>query len=547
MGALDTLVRKFWTEEGSSVQNFRTSGVAVDVIAGGQSASCRLYARMRSRHTFAMGSELESATFTREQRQLYRNKAKQCLDVFEQMLATHSFDFDEPMIGMEIELNLVDAEYRPRMDNAEVLAAIADPEYQTELARFNIEFNVTPRRINDASMVGLESRLRTSLNRAEERCAEVGSHIVMVGILPTVMPETFDGEWMSANTRYQALNDAFLAARGEDIQLDITGRTGERLVRFADSLAPESACTSVQLHLQVRPHEFAPYWNAAQVVAGAQLALGANSPYFMGEELWAETRIELFTQAADTRPEELRNQGVRPRVFFGERWITSVFDLFEENTRYFPALLPELDAEDPQEAFDDGRAPQLAEMRLHNGTIYRWNRPIYDLVNGNPHLRVENRVLPAGPTIVDTLANAAFYYGVVRALVSDDRPVWSRMSFTTAAENFCAGARDGIDALQFWPGRGEIPASELVLRELLPRAHEGLDAWGVEPEVRDRLLGVIEARCLTGRNGADWQAATVRAFEARGLDRGEALRQMVALYAQNMHTNEPVHTWEVPR
>ena len=493
-----------------------------------------------------MGRELESATFTREQRQLYRDKVKSCLDVFEQMLATRSFEFDEPMIGMEIELNLVDSDYQPKMDNAEVLAAIADPEYQTELAQFNIEFNVAPRPIGDGSVVELEESLRTSLNEAERRCSQVGAHIVMIGILPTVMPETFEGDWMSANARYQALNDAFLAARGENIHLDIAGRSGDHLLRYADSLAPESACTSMQLHLQVRPYEFAPYWNAAQVLAGAQLALGANSPYFMGHELWAETRVELFTQAADTRPEELRNQGVRPRVFFGDRWITSIFDLFEENALYFPALLPELDDEDPQEAFNAGRAPKLAEMRLHNGTIYRWNRPIYDIVAGRPHLRVENRVLPAGPTIVDTLANAAFYYGAVRALVADDRPVWSRMSFATAQENFIAGARDGIDALQFWPGRRELPASELVLRELLPMAHEGLDAWGVASSVTDRLLGVIEGRCLTGQNGADWQQKTVRAFEARGSTRPEALREMVAQYSSNMHSNEPVHTWEVP-
>jgi gamma-glutamyl:cysteine ligase YbdK (ATP-grasp superfamily) len=493
-----------------------------------------------------MGRDLESATFTREQRQRYRDKVKTCLDVFEQMLATRSFDFDEPLTGMEIELNLVDGDYRPTMDNAEVLAAIANPEYQTELARFNIEFNVAPHRLHGASATQLEADLRASLNEAERRCSELGAHIVMIGILPTVMPETFEGDWMSANTRYQALNDAVLAARGEDIHLDITGPSGERLLRYADSLAPESACTSMQLHLQVRPSEFADHWNAAQVLAGPQLALGANSPYFMGKELWAETRIELFAQAADTRPVELKNQGVRPRVFFGERWITSIFDLFEENTRYFPAMLPELDGEDPQEAFDAGRTPKLAEMRLHNGTIYRWNRPIYDIVDGRPHLRVENRVLPAGPTILDTLANAAFYYGALRAMVSDDRPVWSRMSFNTATENFAIGARNGIDATLFWPGRGMIPASELVLRELLPMAHEGLAAWGVDAAVRDRLLGVIEGRCLSGQNGADWQVAAVRRLEARGRSRADALREMVAAYARGMHSNEPVHTWELP-
>ena len=196
------------------------------------------------------------------------------------------------------------------------------------------------------------------------------------------------------------------------------------------------------------------------MLAGPQLAWGEQPVLHGSSQLWAETRIELFTQAADTRPEELRNQGVRPRVFFGERWITSIFDLFEENTRYFQAMLPELDDEDPQAAFDAGRAPKLEEMRLHNGTIYRWNRPIYDLVDGRAHLRVENRVLPAGPTIVDTLANAAFYYGALRTLAGEDRPVWSRMAFATAAENFHNGARDGIDAVLFWPGRGRSrPAS----------------------------------------------------------------------------------------
>ncbi|MCA0296762.1 MAG: glutamate--cysteine ligase [Actinobacteria bacterium] len=494
-----------------------------------------------------MGRDVESATYTREERQRYRDKVKLCLDVFERMLASRSFDFDEPMTGMEIELNLVDGDYRPNPDNAEVLAAIASPDYQTELARFNIEFNVEPHRLHGDSAVQLEADLRGSLNEAERRCSELGAHIIMIGILPTVMPETFEGEWMSANTRYQALNDAVLAARGEDIYIDIAGPSGERLRRYADSLAPESACTSMQLHLQVQPSEFAAHWNAAQVLAGPQLALGANSPYFMGKELWAETRIELFTQAADTRPVELKNQGVRPRVFFGERWITSIFDLFEENARYFPAMLPELDAEDPQEAFLAGRTPKLAEMRLHNGTIYRWNRPIYDIVNGRPHLRVENRVLPAGPTIADTMANAAFYYGTLRAMVSDDRPVWTRMSFSTATENFAIGARNGIDAALFWPGRGSVPASELVLRELLPMAHEGLESWGVSTAVRDRLLGIIEGRCLTGQNGADWQVATVRRLEARGLSRADALREMVAVYAVNMHSNEPVHTWELPR
>jgi hypothetical protein len=466
--------------------------------------------------------------------------------VFEQMLQHAKFDADREMTGMEIELNLVDKEYEPKLDNATVLEAIENADYQTELARYNIEFNVAPTTLEGTTALALEDDLRASLNEAERKANEVGAHILMIGILPTVMPEHFEGDWMSANTRYQALNDAVLAARGEDIYLDIDGSSGERLDRYADSLAPESACTSMQLHLQVDPSNFANYWNAAQVLAGPQLGVGANSPYFFGQQLWHETRIELFSQAADTRAVELKNQGVRPRVFFGERWVTSIFDLFEENVRYFPALLPELSDEDPQAVLEAGGVPALAELKLHNGTVYRWNRPIYDTHGDRPHLRVENRVLPAGPSIIDVMANAVFYYGALRMLTQEDRPVWTRMSFVAAEDNFFSGARDGIESRLYWPGRGEIPVTELVLRHLLPLAHEGLTQWGVAPEVRDRYLSVIEGRCLSGRNGASWQIETTRRLEERGLTRHEALRQMLVAYAENMHANAPVHTWPVP-
>ena len=209
----------------------------------------------------------------------------------------------------------------------------------------------------------------------------------------------------------------------------------------ADTIAPEAACTSTQFHLQVSPQDYAAHWNAAQCIAGVQLALGANSPFLFGKELWRETRIALFEQATDTRPLELKAQGVRPRVWFGERWITSIFDHFEENVRYFPSLLPVCEEEDPVDVLDRGDIPQLAELRMHNGTVYRWNRPVYDVLRGRPHLRVENRVLPAGPTIVDVFANGAFYYGLLRTLAAQDRPVWSQMSFAAAEENFEEGAR----------------------------------------------------------------------------------------------------------
>jgi hypothetical protein len=488
-----------------------------------------------------VGEEVDQHTFTREDRAKYRQKIRRSLDVLASMLREARFDFERPLTGMEIELNLIDDKADPAMRNADVLSAIADPDFQTELGQFNVEINVPPRRLAGDENADLEASLRASLNNAEEHASSAGAHMVMIGILPTLRREHLTMESLSANPRYALLNEQIFAARGEDLDIRIDGI--DRLAVTTDTIAPEAACTSTQFHLQVSPAEFANYWNAAQVIAGFQVALGANSPLLFGRELWRETRIPLFEQATDTRSEEIRAQGVRPRVWFGERWITSVFDLFEENVRYFPALLPICDEADPEQILESGDTPELSELRLHNGTVYRWNRPIYAVVRGRPHLRVENRVLPAGPTVVDTIANAAFYYGLVRSLAEAERPIWTQMSFSAAEENFHTGARHGIAASVFWPGLGYVPVTELVLRRLLPMAHEGLEKWGVSKGERERLLGIIEQRCLTGRNGAQWQVDTLHTLEAEGLDRQDALHEMLRQYLPNMHKNTPVHDW----
>jgi hypothetical protein len=491
-----------------------------------------------------MGQEVSAKVFSREDRQRYRQKVKRCLDVFARMLAEARFDSERRSIGLEIELNLTDEGGKPAMTNARVLERIADPSFQTELGQFNVEINLPPRLLGGHVFSELEDAVRASLNHAEERAREAGDHMVIIGILPTIDEPDLRADALSASPRYELINQQIFAARGEDLEILIGGV--ERLSTYADTIAPEAACTSIQLHQQVDPEAFARYWNAAQSIAGAQLAVGANSAFFCGKELWRETRIALFEQATDTRPEELKAQGVRPRVWFGERWVTSIFDLFEENVRYFPALLPICDAEDPVEVLARGDVPHLSELRLHNGTIYRWNRPIYDTVRGRPQVRVENRVLPAGPTVVDSLANAAFYYGLIRMLADEERPIWSRMSFSAAADNFHAGARDGINASLYWPGLGEVPAAELVLRRLLPLAAEGLERTGVAAADRDRLLGIIERRCVTFRNGAAWQSAIFhRLYDHEQLDRPDALREMTLRYREHMHSNEPVHTWPV--
>jgi hypothetical protein len=489
-----------------------------------------------------MGKEVDRVEFTRADRTTFRNQVHRNLDAFARMLREARFDVERPLTGVEIELNLVDAQCDPAMKNAEVLKAISDEAFQTELGQFNIEINLPPGRIDGVGLDKMESTIRNSLNAGEEKAGRAGSSMVAIGILPTLQLEHINREALSANSRYALLNDQIFAARGEDVQIAIDGV--ERLQVTADTIVPEAACTSTQFHLQVTPEAFPRYWNAAQAISGVQLAVGANSPFLFGKELMRETRIPLFEQAADTRTQELKTQGVRPRVWFGERWITSIFDLFEENSRYYPALLPVTSDQDPIAVLDRGDTPALSELRLHNGTIYRWNRPVYDVVRDKPHLRVENRVLPAGPTVVDTCANGAFYFGLVRALADDERPIWSQMSFSAAEENFHESARQGIDAEVFWPRVGTVRATELVLRRLLPLASRGLDRWGTDPAVRDRLLGIIEQRCLTNRNGASWQVDEFHRLYTKGsYDRRAALREMLRRYRDHMHANLPVHEW----
>ncbi|MCX4809526.1 glutamate-cysteine ligase family protein [Streptomyces sp. NBC_01239] len=496
-----------------------------------------------------MGEKVVAGPFELADRQRYRAKLGRCLTGLERLLAEKRFDRPKNLMGLEIELNLVGSDGMPRMLNGEVLERIASRDFQTELAMFNLEVNIAPHRLDGRVFDRLAEEIRTSLAYAHRKAGEVDAGILMIGILPTLDRDDLVSSNLSAVDRYTLLNDQIVAARGEDFVLDIEGV--EHLTCTSGSIAPEAACTSVQLHLQVTPDRFADVWNAAQAVAAVQVAVGANSPFLFGRELWRESRPPLFQQATDTRPPELQAQGVRPRTWFGERWVTSAYDLFEENLRYFPALLPIHDDEEPLDVLDEGGIPSLAELVLHNGTVYRWNRPVYGIADGVPHLRVENRVLPAGPTVTDVIANTAFYYGVVRALAEESRPVWTRLPFEAAAANFDTACRDGIDARLVWPRRGrlggttEIDAVTLVRDELLPLAEAGLDAWGVEPADRDLYLGVIDERCRRRANGATWQAATFHQALEQGLSREAALAATTRRYSELMHLGEPVHTWPV--
>ncbi|MGY5765794.1 glutamate-cysteine ligase family protein [Brachybacterium sp. DNPG3] len=493
-----------------------------------------------------MGREIGSTEYTRGQRTHYRHELRRNLDLFESFLDTAEF-VDEGTIGVELEMNLAEESgWGPALLSDTVLEELGDPDFQHEIGRFNIEANLPVNHPAGSGLLDLEHALAERMARADDAARAHGARIVPVGHLPTVTAELFaDEAWRAPGARYAALEAAVLEARGEEIQLRIDGE-GKGLDATFDSIAPESACTSLQLHLQVSPEEFAAVWNAAQAIAGPQTALAANSPFLMGRRLWHETRIPTFVQALDARPPEYATQGVRPRVWFGERWITSMFDLFEENVRLFPALIPESRQMAEEPLLTEGASPRLHELMLHNGTVWRWNRPIYDPGTDVPHLRLENRLLPAGPSAADMAANAAFFYGLVHALVHERRPLWSRMSFEQADEAFHQCARWGLEARIRWPRLGRVRVADLLLEHLIPQAMAGLRELGADEAAIARYEEVLTERARTGRNGARWQIDTVTSLELRGADRPTALAEMTRLYREGVDSGEPVHAWPVP-
>ena len=515
-----------------------------------------------------MGEHVAADSYTPTQRTRYRERLQRDLESFDRHLQRATF-VAQGTIGLELELNLVDRHMQPAPVAARVLREL-DSEYQSEIGACNVELNLPPGPIAGDGLARMEAELTRRIQAVREAAATADAQVAGIGTLPSLTPSYLQSpQWMTDENRYRALNNAVMQTRGELIRIDIERE--ESVHQEFESIAPESACTSMQLHLQVAPDRFANAWNASQAIAGVQAAIGANSPLYTGQRLWHESRIPLFAQSIDTRTDELRLQGVRPRVWFGERWITSVFDLFEENVRYFSPLLPE-DRSTAGTPVMDGESPALHYLNLHNGTVWRWNRPIYDPSLEHAHIRVENRLLPAGPTPVDMIADAAFFYGLVKFFGSQNRPVWSRLSFAEARENFFAGARDGLDAALVWPVIGRVPVTELVREHLLEAAHAGLTSLDVDPTLIDRFLGVIEGRVSRRQNGATWQLDALAAVENAAVkgaavegtavtgaavtgaalphsrepgtpDRAQAVRTVLEHYVAHQASGEPVHTW----
>ncbi len=468
----------------------------------------------------------------------------------EHMLTEGMFETGQRRIGAEQELFLVDDHYNPAPVVEDVLARNTDPRVVTELTKFNLEFNLDPLDFGGDALGRMEAQIVDTLASVRETVRAAGADVVMCGILPTIHLSDLTLDNLTPRPRYYALDEAIQRLRGGAGQFQIRG-TDELFVKH-DGMMMEGCNTSFQTHFQVDPQNFAAYYNIAQLVAAPVLAVGANSPLLFGKDLWRETRIALFQQSVDTRSANLYLREMSPRVHFGSQWVKeSVVEIFKEDVSRFRVLLaPDSKEPDPFQVLREGGVPRLRSLMLHNGTVYRWNRPVYGLSTGadgveRPHLRIENRILPAGPTAADEVANAALWFGLVSALFAHVGDVSTVMRFADARANFVGAARQGLGATFTWIDGKRHPASRLLRDVLIPMADDGLRLAGVSDADRTRYLGILDARVASGQNGAEWMVssmATMRESAATST-RAERLASLVGAMIRHQTDNTPVHEW----
>jgi CBS domain-containing protein len=461
----------------------------------------------------------------------------------EHMLEAGMFDSSQPHIGAEQEMFIVDKAWQASPIAIELLEAIDDPHFTTEIGAYNLEINLDPQRFTGSCFSAIHTQLDTLMTHCRRLAQTMDHEIILAGILPTLRLSDLQLTNMVQNPRYLALNQALMEMRGEDVDLQISG-VDELHVRQG-SVMSESCNASFQVHLEVSPEEFANTYNLSQFLAGPILAACTNSPILFGKHLWAETRIPLFEQSVDTRRSGQHLRQREGRVTFGSRWVErSVTELFKEDiTRYRPLLAPD-EHEDPFDVLERGDVPSLAAVRMHTGTVWRWNRACYGVMDGVPHLRVENRTLPSGPTTTDEIANAALWLGLMKGGANEFGEVSRIASFDSARANFVSGAREGLASSMTWIDDQEYPAAALMLDTLLPVAESGLGSMGVDAADIQRYLGVIERRVKSGQTGNRWQISSMRSMKPKG-GLGQRLNSLTAAMASRQAVGNAISEWNL--
>lgn len=489
-----------------------------------------------------MGLSIDRSTFTEEEYAHAETRLRENLAALDLLLDRPGFGVGEFSLGAELEMSIVGPDAEALPVNKEILAMSDDPNLTFELDRFNLEYNLSPVPAAGKPFTAMQTELTSALDTADKLAARVDGRIISIGILPTLQMEQLRSAWMTDLPRYHALVAGIKRMRRERIHIQIDG--DEPLEADFGTCTAEGANTSFQVHLRVDPNRFTDCYNAAQLTTPLALAVAANSPYLMGHSLWDETRIALFKQAVDTRRH--RHEWRRmARVPFGHGWVrNTAVELFAESCHLYPILIPVTGDDDNLSMVREGGVPTLSELRLHQGTIWNWNRPVYDPADGG-HLRIELRSLPSGPTPVDLMAGAAFHVGLTVGLSHQINELLPAFPFRYADYNFYRAAQRSLDAELLWPTTDttsprEVTAAALCI-EMLPVADSGLKEIGVDSDERQRLLGLIADRLESHRTPASWQRDFMKSVA--NVPRNEALRRLVEAYLDNAATRRPVTEW----
>lgn len=488
-----------------------------------------------------MGEERVRLAKTREQVQEFIKHLLKDIRVMKRMLDEGWFEIDRTRIGAEQELCLVDKNAKPASLSTTVLEKLQDESYTTELALFNLEMNLDPLDFQGKCLSRMEESILVKIEKLRTVMSEYDGDVALSGVLPTIRKSDLDMKNLTPLPRYRALCDAINNLRGSEYDLRIQGMD-ELLMRF-DSPLLEACNTGFQVHLQVKPDEFVQKYNYAQAITGPALAVAVNSPLLFGKRLWHETRIALFQQSVDTRQigEHLRDSS--PRVTFGNEWLKeSILEIYKEDIARYRVILSADVKEDVEKMMENGVPPNLKALQVHNGTVYRWNRPCYGISDGKAHLRIENRLFPSGPTVSDEIANAAFWLGLLNGMQEAYPDISEVMDFDDAKMNFFAAAKMGLETKFRWVDKKRYTSVDLIRKELLPLARTGLKSQGVDAGDIDTYLDIIEERAESTHTGSYWMIKSYGSL-VKEMPREQALTAVTNAMIKNQKKGEPVHKW----
>lgn len=488
-----------------------------------------------------MGQQKLSIAKDPETRKHFLKHLLHDVEAIEKMIEMGLFEKGVTRMGAEQEFCLVDSHFKPSKNATGILQIIDDKHFTSELAKYNLEINLDPVEISPRCLAKVEGQLRELLQQAEEAASTLDEKIILTGILPSIDFRAVQMEYLTPKERYKALSQILFELRGEDFELNIIGV--DELILSHNNILFEACNTSFQCHLQIDPDQFSDMYNWAQMISGPVLSVAANSPLLLGKQLWAETRIALFQQSIDTRSKLYSFREREQRVTFGNRWIEGVGDVFKNDIARHTLLFSTHIDEDSLNVLNNGGIPKLQALQLHNGTIYKWNRPCFGVTGGVPHLRIENRYLPSGPTETDEVANLAFWVGLMSNMPENFAGKWEEHAFEDAKENFYKAAMWGIQSGMVWEKR-HLSARNLILDILLPVAGEGLQKIGVDANDIDKYLGIIEKRASDHHTGSRWIVNSYRNLRKK-LGREEATIALTALMHDRRNSGEPGCNWKI--